>query len=189
MGLVQALLEAPLVGQNITLDTISTLDTELYCYFASRINVDTALTRSLVSFQDSRNRPRYRWYKFKEAFSPSLVEYLLSLIGQPQGRLLDPFAGSGTALFSAKGLGWDTTGIELLPIGQTLIESRTRLEEGYSPEEIEILYQWAEGNLWQPLDVQEHLPELRITKGAYPAETHIAIEQYLEGMRQESERI
>ena len=69
--------------------------------FAPVMRVDEALTCGLVSFQDSKRSPGYRWYRYKEAFSAALVHKLLDEHGIRQGALLDPFAGSGTALFAA----------------------------------------------------------------------------------------
>ncbi len=46
--------------------------------FVSRLVVNPALTRQLVSFQASKTTPFYRWFKYKEAFSPELVDCLLS---------------------------------------------------------------------------------------------------------------
>lgn len=77
------------------------LDLELYQHFKGKFRLERALSRSLVSFQDSKTREIYRWYKFKEAFSASLVEYLFDKYDVVKGKVLDPFAGSGTALFAA----------------------------------------------------------------------------------------
>ncbi|NPV75461.1 MAG: hypothetical protein HPY59_03705 [Anaerolineae bacterium] len=62
---------------NIGLAEINQLDQSLQEHFSDRLTVQPVLTRSLVSFQANKNRPVYRWYKYKEAFSASLVEYFL----------------------------------------------------------------------------------------------------------------
>jgi hypothetical protein len=67
-------------------------------------------------FQGNRRTPFYHWYAYREGFSEALVPAVLTPLGPP-GRLLDPFAGVGTALFAGSSLGWRTTGIELLPLG------------------------------------------------------------------------
>jgi hypothetical protein len=54
----------------------SSARTCLYERYASRLVVNPLLTRKLVSFQASKTTPFYRWLKYKEAFSPELVDYL-----------------------------------------------------------------------------------------------------------------
>lgn len=59
--------------QNTDLDEIERLDQDLYHYFKDKFHLDISLSRALVSFQANKSREVYRWYKFKEAFSASLV--------------------------------------------------------------------------------------------------------------------
>ncbi|MGC8947667.1 MAG: site-specific DNA-methyltransferase, partial [Anaerolineae bacterium] len=59
--------------QNISLNEIDRLDEQLFQRFKSRFVIEPSLSRLLVSFQANKTRPVYRWYKFKEAFSASLV--------------------------------------------------------------------------------------------------------------------
>lgn len=100
------------------LSEIEYLNKQLFQHFKNKFVVQPSLTRSHVSFQANKTRPIYRWYKYKEAFSASLVEHLLHEYGITKGKILDPFAGSGTALFAASKMGIDADGIELLPTGQ-----------------------------------------------------------------------
>src|SRR5439155_10584700 len=79
--------------------TIVQLDSELTRRFNDRLRTQRELNRQIVSFQANRERPGYRWYKYKEAFSASLVEYLFAKYTMPEGPVLDPFAGTGTTLF------------------------------------------------------------------------------------------
>ena len=91
---------------------------ELLARFADRISVNPNLSRALVSWQSNRDKPGFRWFKFKEGFSASLVGYLLGLVGDDQpGCLLDPFSGTGVAPITAAKHGWRSIGIEILPVG------------------------------------------------------------------------
>ncbi|CAN5334693.1 hypothetical protein BH20ACI2_BH20ACI2_17110 [soil metagenome] len=87
----------------------------LYNHFEDKLEVALHLNRKTVSFQTNKSSPIYRWVKYKEGFSAELVKYFLTEYSMEQGKLLDPFAGSGTTLFAGKELGWDTYGIELCP--------------------------------------------------------------------------
>jgi len=81
------------------LEEIRKLDKALESRFADRLHVEPMLTRALVSFQANKSRSQFRWYKFKEGYSASLVNYLIDRYGISKGPLLDPFAGSSTSLF------------------------------------------------------------------------------------------
>ena len=48
---------------------IAELTDSLEAKFAPTMRVDEGLTRGLVSFQDNKRAPGFRWYRFKEAFS------------------------------------------------------------------------------------------------------------------------
>ncbi|PDW04408.1 DNA modification methylase [Candidatus Viridilinea mediisalina] len=167
---------------------IETLDRALAEQFSAEFITNPALTRSLVSFQANKNRPIYRWYKYKEAFSAALVEFLLNTYNI-KGKVLDPFAGSGTALFAASALGIDADGIELLPIGQTIISTKQTLDQGFSTDEIARINYWVEHCPWNTESKRISLAELRITKGAYPEATQEAIEKFLYALQQESNRV
>lgn len=175
--------------QNHALREIDNLDKQLQHHFQTKFLVQPALTRLLVSFQANKTRPVYRWYKYKEAFSASLVELLLQKYGIKQGKMLDPFAGSGTALFAASDLGFDTDGIELLPIGQQIIETKQVLDTKFISDDLERLKTWLSLQIWKQAEQELCLPEFRITKGAYSTENKRAIEQYLGSLSQENERV
>jgi DNA modification methylase len=167
---------------------IERLDSELSARFKDRLLVHTALTRQLVSFQANKHRAAFRWYKYKEAFSAGLIEYLLRHCGVTAGRVLDPFAGSGTALFVAAAQGLDADGIELLGIGQQIISTRRTLES-FTAADFAALSRWSSGRPWERSETRAALPELRITRGAYPEATKNAIEKYLGTLPQENERV
>jgi len=152
---------------------------ELEARYRPLMSVDTSLTRQLVSFQANKGRGRYRWFKYKEGFSADLVEHFLGRCNVLSGKILDPFAGSGTALFAASGLNLAAEGIELLPIGVRLIEARRLLEQEASDEDISALKRFCTTQPWRLAISAKTLPEFKITSGAYPVETKHSIEQCL----------
>ncbi len=175
--------------QEPALAEIEELDLGLLDHFKRKLIVDPALARPLVSFQANKGRAGYRWYKFKEAFSAPLIEYLIYQFGIGSGRVLDPFAGSGTALFVASANGLDADGIEVLPIGQELVAARKLFESGLQADDLAVLHRWTKAKPWERATERAPLLELRITKGAYPAHTKESIENYLVVMQTENERV
>lgn len=176
---MNALTPAQLAATEAALAEIEDLGQELYARFADRITAERLLNRQLVSFQANKSKPVYRWYKYKEAFSASLVDYLLSATGVNTGTILDPFAGSGTALFAASDKGLSAEGIELLPIGQEIIETRRIVEHELTTEHLAVIRRWIRTKPWQNSERRSSFLELRITKGAYPPDTKAEIEQYI----------
>jgi len=173
----------------VTLNEIEQLNSRLEKHFATKSLVQLSLTRSLVSFQANKTRPVYRWYKYKEAFSAALVEFLFQKYEVTRGKILDPFAGSGTALFAASALGIDADGIELLLIGQQIIATKKLLDEGLTAQDLATLRRWATEPVWRNGAGAVSLPELRITKSAYPEATRQAIEKFLGACQKENNRI
>ncbi len=175
--------------RDIALSDIDCLDGQLFQQFEGKFIVQPSLSRSLVSFQANKTRPVYRWYKFKEAFSASLVETLFYKYGITAGRILDPFAGSGTALFAASTMGINADGIELLPIGHEIITAKQILDAEFTLEDFERLRQWSTLKVWEQSERRAPLPELRITQGAYPERTKEAIEKYISACQRENSRV
>jgi len=189
LGQVVQMKNQETVTPTVTCEGITRLDQELYARFKDRFLIQPTLTRALVSFQANKTRPFYRWYKFKEAFSAALVEYLLQKYEITSGKILDPFAGSGTALFVASEWGLDADGIEVLPLGQQIIETKRLLDSDFTPEDFRALQRWATARVWRDSSTTVPLPELRITRGAYPEQTRVAIEKFLGACAQEGERV
>lgn len=130
-----------------------------------------------MSYQANKTRPYYRWFKYKEGFSAELVEFLLER--EPsQGVMLDPFAGSGAALFAAHEVGWRAQGIELLPVGVSVIEARQaagRLDHKLFNKEVEAIVTGA----WRKQDPESTpFEHLRITTCAFSSETEKELSQY-----------
>jgi DNA modification methylase len=174
--------------QETALVEIESLDRLLLQHFGDRLEINASLTRQMVSFQANKSKPVYRWYKYKEAFSASLIDHLIHRLGIT-GKILDPFAGSGTALFAASAAGLDADGIELLPIGQQIVKTKQILDCQFTPEDFDAIRRWSSSRCWNDSETRTALPELRITKGAYPEQTREAIEKYLGTLQQENERV
>jgi len=174
-------------GNGPAFRNVEELNREAERRWKNKLVLETALSRSLVSFQANKGRAVYRWFKYKEAFSAGLVEYLLSRYRISGGALLDPFAGSGTALFAAGAFGMRAEGIELLPIGQTVIATKQLIDSGIQPQDIERLTFWFQEQPWKNHTVAKPINELRITRGAYPLETAAAMGRYLGASERENQ--
>lgn len=171
---------------NIFLKQIAELDHSLTEYFAKTLIIDEALTRQLVSFQANKARPYYRWYKYKEAFSANLVEYLFNRYEVITGKILDPFAGAGTALFACASLGYHSEGIEVLPIGQKIIKANV-LARGINQQSITSgIENWLLQKPWNRAGKLKDFAVLRITEGAYSPTTHHKISRYLNDLEHEA---
>jgi len=65
-----------------------------------------------ASATESANYPRHRWYLFKEAFSPALVEHVIDAEKlKPSSVVIDPFSVSGTTPLRAGLLGMQGIGV------------------------------------------------------------------------------
>ena len=166
---------------------IHNLDKELLEYFQEKLSVEPNISRKMVSFQANKEKPSYRWFRYKEAFSAELVQYLLQKQSIPKGMILDPFAGAGTAIFASAELGYDAEGIELLPIGQQICTARQL--GGFNQKLLNSLKKWRNQTPWNVCNQTKGLNILRITEGAYPADNKNKIEKFLYTIDQEVEPV
>ena len=174
---------------DILLGRIEELNNRLTEHFFKAFVIDNTLTRKIVSFQANKSRTCYRWYKYKEAFSADLVEYLFRKYDVPKGKILDPFAGIGTALFACSSLGFDSEGIEVLPVGQKIIQANVLARGSNKQSIISRLENWQLQKPWNAEGKTKNLEVLRITNSAYPQETHRKIERYLNDLEYEPPEI
>ena len=181
--------EAPSTETSKELARIEKLNSEAEARWSDKLRVDNSLTRALVSFQANKERAIYRWFKYKEAFSAGLIEHLLNRYRISKGVLLDPFAGSGTALFAAGGHGVKAEGIELLPIGRTVIATKQLIDWDLTDGDVARLAFWREHHPWRTNQTTKPINQLRITRGAYPAETLDAMGRFLATSEQENVRV
>jgi len=149
--------------------------------YANRLVVNPLLTRKLVSFQASKTTPFYRWLKYKEAFSPELVDYLfdcLALARKEGAKVLDPFAGTGTALTRASARRWKGTGIELLPVGVHALHARF-VADRVNPAALRRGLAGLNRLDWSKPKPGWRFPHLRITQGAFSPATEAHMSAYL----------
>ncbi|MBL7152409.1 MAG: site-specific DNA-methyltransferase [Phycisphaerae bacterium] len=136
------------------------------------------MDRTLVSFQGNRKLPFYRWLKYKEGFSAEFVRYAMEELTDSHGVLLDPFAGTGTALFAARKAGWDAIGIELLPVGFFAMEARIAAER-VKPRDFARELERIDGVKWESyFDAEHKLAHVPISRGAFPRKTERSIAGY-----------
>lgn len=122
-------------------------------------------SRRLVSFQASKDEILHGWLKYREGFSPQLVDTLLDEFEiRPGDRILEPFAGSATTLLVAMMRGIDATGIELLPHCHLAWRAKSQIAK-YAVDELrQIAREAATKTLPQ---AHSQFPHLTITQGAF----------------------
>jgi len=148
---------------------------ELEKSFVGRINFDDQINRMMVSFQANRVEPQFRWFKYREGFSRKLVSYLLDTCNQKPNKLLDPFAGAGTALFTAAERGIDSVGIELLPVGPQIFLARKAVYGTPKKQIVEKMETFKKDKPWRKLEGGIPFEHLNITKNAFSNETEISL--------------
>jgi DNA modification methylase len=150
----------------------------LFEKYRDRMAVNEALNRSLVSYQSNRQRPFFRWFKYKEGFSAALVEYVLDHFGLRSGCLLDPFAGSGASCLVAAERGFDTVAMELLPVGARVIQARLAagtVDKRRFAEQVDAFHT---GRWKAEAKPRFAFPHLKITQGAFADETEQHLNQF-----------
>lgn len=164
----------------ITLDEINKLNKKLEKRYSEKLVVNHDLKRTLVSFQANKKTPVYRWYKFKEGYSSALVHYVLDRLNIKSGKVLDPFAGSGTSLFASAENGLDAVGIELLPIGVEIMQVRKIISEKNRYEKLtSFLQEWIDKKPWEKEKNGRKINHLKITNNAFPLKTEKLIGKFL----------
>ena len=150
----------------------------LYDRLSDKLEIAYNLSRKVVSFQANKEEPIYRWFKYKEGFSSALVKYFLTTYAPQPGKILDPFAGAGTTLFGGQELGWESYGIEILPVGVFVMKTREALKDVNFDKLNE-----TSKNIWADLakltSYNKHINHISITKDAFSEETEDYLNKYL----------
>jgi len=168
---------------NLTL--LQKYHTTLETQFVDKLVINPRLNRQLVSFQANKNKPRYRWFRYKEGFSEGLIHYILDVI-QPTGHILDPFAGIGTTLFVALERGLSATGIELLPVGYEVMSLHKLLQSVPKSHFLQLISRWQKTTPWKGSSPNNPFLHLKITQGAFSETTQASIDNYRSALLQES---
>jgi len=160
----------PISNQSTQITSSSTMRTALYEKFQARISMNPVLDRTLVSFQGNKHTPFSSWFKYREGFSEALVSYLLKQLKPEPGVLLDPFSGAGSALFCASAPGWQTKGVEVLPVGIHATKARIVASRMKAREVNAMIAQLKQVDFATYFDQQYALNHIAITRGAFPLE-------------------
>lgn len=161
-----------------TAELIPTERQVLHSRLADRLETAFHLNRKVVSFQANKEEPIYRWFKYKEGFSSALVKYFLTEYAKKPGKLLDPFAGAGTTLFAGQELGWKSYGVEILPVGVFVMETREALNDiNIQKLRSEVKNLWTELALIENYEI--HINHISITKDAFVDETETLLNKFL----------
>jgi DNA modification methylase len=78
-----------------------------------------------------RTKHVHRLHPYLGKFIPQLVEALLGRYVRPGGRVLDPFAGSGTTLVQALESGYDAAGVDIAAFNCLLMSVKTARYDGF----------------------------------------------------------
>src|SRR5215218_6871246 len=90
-------------------------------------DIDLELSWSEAELPErERTKHVHRLHPYLGKFIPQLVEVLLDRHFRPGQRVLDPFAGSGTALVQALESGLSATGIDVAAFNCLLMSVKTR---------------------------------------------------------------
>jgi len=166
---------------------VSTNTTEardaLHAEYRDCLEENPHLDRALVSFQANKRQPFYGWFKYKEGFSPQLVEYCLAGLRRPPGTLLDPFAGAGAALFASQDQGWNSLGIEVLPVCQFAIQARLDGRRVAPEKFAEEASRIEKLNLRDLSHEDSAFRHISITEGAFPPDTEAEMAGYMRHCR------
>lgn len=83
--------------------------------------------QKVVTFQDNKKLPIYRWFPYKQGYSKFLVERIINNVKLPKGsKIYDPFVGSGTTAVTALLNGYIGLGSDQLPLGKFITETKMK---------------------------------------------------------------
>ncbi|MBI4789106.1 MAG: hypothetical protein HY782_18905, partial [Chloroflexi bacterium] len=170
VNVVVAMPEYQKIQQAYTNDGVTSCQARmaLELKYAPLLSTTDEFNRKLVSYQANKQATLHSWLKYKEGFSAQLVEMFLDKFNIRAGqKLLDPFAGSATALLVAAMAGIDAVGIELLPVGHLAWKVKSQYRE-YDTQELRQALRWLRETA--PGSSSKPFPHVTITESAFPAD-------------------
>ena len=77
--------------------------------------------KDAVNFDESGTMPVHRWFRYREGFSPTILEKF-----DGHRRIFDPFCGCGTTLIEARKIGVNAIGTDVNPLAVFVAKVKTR---------------------------------------------------------------
>ena len=94
-----------------------------------------------VTFKGGAKEPFIRWYPYLEGYSPQYVETILNRYAPDARVILDPFAGTGTTVFTAAQLNKTAYFCEINPLLQFITQLKIRVRLLGSPQRMKLAEQ------------------------------------------------
>lgn len=122
---------------------------------------------NLVNFSENKEEPVHKWFEYKEGYSSKLVERLIEEDElSDNGKILDPFTGSGTTNVVAQRLGYQSVGVDILPISVLLSRVKTY---DYSEEELNEIKNYIK-NIEEGMVMTDKVPEFKVLERMFFSE-------------------
>ncbi|MBA6264280.1 DNA methyltransferase [Colwellia sp. Bg11-12] len=100
------------------------------------------ITKEGVNFSGNKNIPIARWFYYKEAYSPIVVEKFLRENQISEGQsILDPFCGVGTTLLECKKNGVNAVGFDMSPVASFVSNVKCN---NYDSKDVEFICDYME---------------------------------------------
>jgi hypothetical protein len=114
---------------------------------------------NLVNFSENKEEAIHKWFDYKEGYSSELVRRLIEEDNLDEDSVIfDPFTGSGTTNVVAQQMGYDSVGVDILPISVLLARVKTYQ---YSEEELKEIKENI-SSLKNEMEMTEKVPEFRV---------------------------
>jgi len=109
---------------------------------------ETPELKEAVNFQKSSQTAIHRWFRYREGFSPAILDTVASA-----KRIYDPFAGCGTTLIEARSKGIEAVGTEINPLAVFIAEVKTKnysdKDRGHFTQIYKRAYRTKRNSIWK----------------------------------------